>query len=42
MKAYFDYDPSFVWWCVLILVAYVAAFRAGAVLLLRHISFQKR
>mgnify|MGYP001067666079 FL=1 len=42
MESYFGYDPNFVWWCVLILAAYVVAFRVGAVLLLRHISFQRR
>lgn len=42
MSEYFDYQESMIWWCLLIVLAYVVAFRAGAVLLLRHISFLKR
>ncbi|GAB4819215.1 hypothetical protein N2152v2_006261 [Parachlorella kessleri] len=42
MGSYFGYEPGFEWWCVLIVAAYVVAFRVGAMLLLRFISFQRR
>lgn len=42
LKAYFGYDYDFRWYCVLIICAFVVAFRVLAVLAVRYISFQKR
>lgn len=42
MSSYWGYEEGMVWWCVAILAAYIVAFRAGAVLLLRYARFLKR
>jgi hypothetical protein len=42
VQSFFDYDPGFVWWCMLIVACYCLAFRLIAVLMLRFVSYQKR
>ena len=39
---FWGYDYGFVWWCPLIVFAYVAFFRVAAVLSLSYISYNKR
>ncbi|KAK9826588.1 hypothetical protein WJX74_004476 [Apatococcus lobatus] len=42
LKSYFGYEYDFRWYCVLIIFAFVVAFRVLAVMAVRYISFQKR
>lgn len=42
MASYFDYHFSFIWWCTLIVFAYVLFFRLSFSLLLRFVSYQRR
>ena len=39
---FWGYDYGFVWWCPLIVFAYVAFFRLVSVLSLSYISYNKR
>lgn len=42
MESYFGYKYDFRWWAVLIVAAYLVAFRVAAMLALKFISFQRR
>jgi hypothetical protein len=42
VQSYFGYDIGLAWWCVLIVLAYTAFFRTGAVVMLRYVSYQRR
>lgn len=39
---YFGYDSDFIWWCPLILFAYVLFFRFGSGLALSFVNYQRR
>ena len=42
VKDFFGYDYGFIWWCPLIVFAYVLAFRLGTSFLASYVSFNKR
>ena len=42
MRGYFGYKYEFRWFAVLIIAAYLVAFRVAAMLALKFISFQRR
>ena len=42
MRNYFGYKYEFRWYAVLIIAAYLVAFRVAAMLALKYISFQRR
>lgn len=42
MSEYFGYESNMTWWCLLIVVAYLVAFRVGSTLLLNYVSYQRR
>jgi hypothetical protein len=42
VKDYFDYEYSFRWWCALILLGFLAAFRVGAMITLKLVNHQHR
>ncbi len=42
VNEFWGYEYSFIWWCPLILFAYVLFFRVGASLLMSYVSFNKR
>lgn len=42
MREYFGYKYEFRWYAVLIVAAYLVAFRVAAMLALKYISFQRR
>ncbi len=42
VNVYFGYDYGFIWWCPLIVLAYVLFFRTMSALLMSYVSFNKR
>ena len=42
VTSFWGYEYGFIWWCPLILLAYVLFFRASTALLMSHVSFNKR
>ena len=42
LKSYFDYEYSFRWQAIIIVAAFIAVFRFGAVLAIKLVNFQKR
>jgi ABC-type multidrug transport system ATPase subunit len=42
VNVYFGYDYGFIWWCPLIVLAYVVFFRGMAAVLMSYVSFNKR
>lgn len=42
VQDFWDYDPGFAWWCILIVFAYIVFFRTVTVLSLAFVSYNKR
>jgi len=42
VNSYFGYDYGFIWWCPLIVLAYVVFFRGMSAILMSYVSFNKR
>lgn len=42
VQNFFGYDPNFVWWCPLILLAYIVFFRSLTTFMLAKVNFNKR
>jgi ABC-type multidrug transport system ATPase subunit/ABC-type multidrug transport system permease subunit len=42
VQEFWGYNPDFAWWCILIVFAYIAFFRAVTVLALSYVSYNKR
>ncbi|KAL4527487.1 hypothetical protein Ndes2526B_g08823 [Nannochloris sp. 'desiccata'] len=42
VNVYFGYDYGFIWWCPLIVLAYVVFFRGMAAVFMSYVSFNKR
>jgi ABC-type multidrug transport system ATPase subunit/ABC-type multidrug transport system permease subunit len=42
VNVYFGYEYGFIWWCPLIVLAYVIFFRTMSALLMSYVSFNKR
>lgn len=41
-QQFFGYSPGFIWWCPLIIFAYIIFFRLGTGLMLSFVNYQKR
>jgi hypothetical protein len=42
LPSHWGHDHGFVWWCLLIALAFATSFRLGIATLLRFVSFQCR
>jgi len=42
VQSYFGYHPDFIWWCPLIILAYIMFFRGASVVIFSYVSFNKR
>ena len=42
VQEFFGYEPDFIWWCPLIVFAYISFFRGASVLIFSYVSYQRR